>query len=464
MIESSILKKSLTDKVYFNKVKQILDENIFENPANAEIFKLIKNHYETYNNLPKIEEIAISANNLNNIEIKKEIAKSLKEINSSQELDQQFLLDKTLQYAKDQLYTQGLIAGSDYVNTKDPKYIQKSKELIEKSQKLCIDLDLGLDYNDIEQRIEYYHNDLKGIKFKRFKAFNNILGPGFLPGTMSVICAASGVGKSLFMSSAIADLLSENKNILLISMEMSSNEFVKRIDSDFLNLEINKLDTTNDEIIRSRFSECRSNSKFYTKAYPAGTFSVSNLEALIDMYKSHDITFDIIFLDYLGIMKSDRVSPNIGLYPYIKSIAEEVRGFSVKYNIPVITCSQLNRSSVNNVNADNAAISDSMGTVQTADFICFLLQDESMKENNRIIFKTTKNRFSGKTKSFEMNIDYNYMRFYDTEIIDMSNFNDEKEKVLDNMVKEYTRNEIQIAQKIDKQNSIENFFNDLEVK
>ena len=46
----------------------------------------------------------------------------------------------------------------------------------------------------------------------------------------------------------------------------------------------------------------------------------------------------------------------------------------------------------------------------------------------------------------------------------MSNFNDEKEKVLDNMVKEYTRNEIQIAQKIDKQNSIENFFNDLEVK
>lgn len=43
----------------------------------------------------------------------------------------------------------------------------------------------------------------------------------------------------------------------------------------------------------------------------------------------------------------------------------------------------------------------------------FLLQNEEMKENNEICMKITKNRFSGRTDTFLMNIDYEKMRFSD---------------------------------------------------
>lgn len=139
------------------------------------------------------------------------------------------------------------------------------------------------------------------------------------------------------------------------------------------------------------------------------------LQDLVEKFKvEKDIKFDIIFIDYLGIMKSDLVSPNVGLYSYIKSIGEEVRAFAVKNSIAVISASQLNRASVNKTDGvDNSMIADSIGTAATADFMVFLLQTEEMKQKSEMLCKITKNRYTGITDSFVMNIDYPKMKFSD---------------------------------------------------
>jgi hypothetical protein len=155
--------------------------------------------------------------------------------------------------------------------------------------------------------------------------------------------------------------------------------------------------------------------KFYVKDYPSGSFSPLMLEALVESYKiEKGVKFDIVFVDYLGIMKSDLLSPSAGLYSYIKSIAEETRASAKKMDVPIVSASQLNRSATNNVDeADNSNVSDSMGTVMTADFLMFLLQNEEMKERKEIVCKVTKNRFAGRTDTWLMNIDYEHMRFND---------------------------------------------------
>ena len=77
------------------------------------------------------------------------------------------------------------------------------------------------------------------------------------------------------------------------------------------------------------------NGKLFVKDYPAGSFSSLMLEQLIDSYKiEKNVTIDIVFVDYLGIMKSDRVSPGVGLYSYIKSIGEELRSVAQKKKYP----------------------------------------------------------------------------------------------------------------------------------
>ena len=71
-------------------------------------------------------------------------------------------------------------------------------------------------------------------------------------------------------------------------------------------------------------------------------------------------------------------------------------------------------SATNNIDdADNSNVSDSMGSVMTADFLMFLLQNEEMKEKKEIVCKVTKNRFAGRTDTWMMNIDYEHMRFSD---------------------------------------------------
>ena len=45
--------------------------------------------------------------------------------------------------------------------------------------------------------------------------------------------------------------------------------------------------------------------------------------------------------------------------------------------------------------------------------MCFILSTEEMKQKGEILMKFTKNRFTGITDSFLMNIDYAKMRFSD---------------------------------------------------
>jgi hypothetical protein len=82
-------------------------------------------------------------------------------------------------------------------------------------------------------------------------------------------------------------------------------------------------------------------------------------------------------------------------------------------NVPVISAQQLNRGATGSTEADNSSVSDSMGSVMTADMLLFLLQTPEMKENKEIILKCTKNRYTGRTDTWMMNVDYEHMRFSD---------------------------------------------------
>jgi|SaaInl8_200m_RNA_FD_contig_31_1233686_length_2218_multi_7_in_0_out_0_5 hypothetical protein len=87
----------------------------------------------------------------------------------------------------------------------------------------------------------------------------------------------------------------------------------------------------------------------------------------------------------------------------------DVTGNHLYYANGILT----HNSAVNNLESTNDAVSDSIGTVMTADFMLFLLQDEAMKEQNEIVCKVTKNRLAGRTDTWMMNIDYEHMRFSD---------------------------------------------------
>lgn len=93
----------------------------------------------------------------------------------------------------------------------------------------------------------------------------------------------------------------------------------------------------------------------------------------------------------------------------LEMIDFNVSGNKLFYANGVLT----HNSATGNTEADNSAVSDSMGSVMTADFMLFLLQTPEMKEAKEIILKCTKNRYTGRTDTWLMNVDYVHMRFDD---------------------------------------------------
>jgi hypothetical protein len=75
--------------------------------------------------------------------------------------------------------------------------------------------------------------------------------------------------------------------------------------------------------------------------------------------------------------------------------------------------SQLNRSSIGNLEADQSSLSDSMKVYMTLDSAFLILQTPEMKEKSEMKIVFTKNRMSGKTFSFTIKYDYNYFMFID---------------------------------------------------
>jgi replicative DNA helicase len=457
--ENIILKKLIHNGEFFSKIMPILKSKYFSEIGSQELFKLIKEYYSQYKNIPSLTELIVKVKNVSNVEIRSEIIKLLKCVSEIEEIKNiDFMLNETISWIKDALYLEALQIGSDGLMKKDDSLKLKAQKLMDERAKITIDSDLGIEFDNIQDMIDYYSKRDIGI-LTQHKSLNKRLGPGFLPGTLSVILAASGIGKSLSMSDLISGMIQNNKNILMVSLEMSKEENMKRVHSNVFDLPINNLrdlSLTEGEIkkilsqeptrefvskdaIISAYNKIKLSGKcgkLFIKDYPPGSFSPLMLEQLVESYKiEKNIKFDLIFIDYLGIMKSDLVTPSVGLYSYVKSIAEELRASLKKMCVPGISASQLNRGATNAIDGvDNSNTSDSMGTVMTADFMMFLLQNENMKKEGMIICKITKNRFNGMTDDWLMNIDYTKMRFSDAIV--------QKETTLDNITNSQKNTEI----------------------
>lgn len=449
--EKILLKKLIYSTEFFSKVVNIIKSSHFITLGNSEIFKLIKSHYKNYNQIPTLVELVASVKNVANNEIRKTIIDSLQEINKTDEVQNtKFMIDETVSWVQDRMYYKALELGSQGLMEKNDALKMKAQQILDERAKISVDSDLGLDFDDIEAMIKYYQERNIGV-LTQHKELNKRLGSGFLPGTLNIILASAGIGKSLLMTDLISGMIQNKKNVLLISLEMAEKEIMKRVHANALNLKINQLtdlSKTEGEIKRIKIEDplykelaaddiisaynnlktSGNSGKLFVKAYPAGSFTSLQLEALVKSYENEKgITFDCIYVDYLGIMKSDLLSPSAGLYSYLKSIGEEVRASATRMNVPIISASQLNRGVFGKEasDVDNSSISDSMGTAMTADFMLFLLQNEEMKLNKQMVLKCTKNRYTGRTDTWMMGVDYSHMRFNDVILESAANYIEE---------------------------------------
>jgi hypothetical protein len=185
---------------------------------------------------------------------------------------------------------------------------------------------------------------------------------------------------------------------------------------------MDELKVVDKDIFETRLQKIanKTKGKLIIKEYPTASAHAGHFRALLEELKlKRDFTPDIIMIDYLNICASQRMKQggSVNSYTYIKSIAEELRGLAVEYNVPILSATQTTRSGYSNSDPGLEDTSESFGLPATADFMFALVSNEELEALNQIIVKQLKNRYNDPSfyKRFVVGIDRAKMKLYDVE-------------------------------------------------
>jgi len=423
-IETKILSNLVYDEQYCRKVIPFIRTDYFSERKEAILSKIIVEFFTKYNKPLTKEILSIEVGNRTDIN-----DKELAEINSyvdtmtHEEVNESWMLEQTEKFCKDKavynaiLHSIRIIDGGDKVNTKD-----SIPSILSDALAISFDNHVGHDYiEDSDARYDYYHRVEEKVPFD-LDMFNKITKGGLSKKTLNIVLAGTGVGKSLFMCHVAAGVLTQGKNVLYITMEMAEERIAERIDANLLNLTMDELKVIDKDIFDNRIKKISSKTqgKLIVKEYPTAGAHAGHFRALLEELKlKREFLPDIIFIDYLNICASQRMKQggSINSYTYIKSIAEELRGLAVEYNVPIVSATQTTRSGFTNSDPGLEDTSESFGLPATADLMFALVSNEELEQLNQIIVKQLKNRYNDPSfyKRFVIGVDRAKMKLYDVE-------------------------------------------------
>jgi replicative DNA helicase len=426
-LETTILKHLIYSDDYLRKVLPFLKEEYFSDRTEKAIYNEITSFTSTYNVPPSIEALSLAVKDLRNItdaEVEK-CEEYLKEIEKtkSEQSQIQWLVDKTEKFCQEKAIYNAVLGSISILDGKDKTHDKgQIPKILSDALGVTFDTSVGHDYlENSEERYEFYHRKEERIPFD-LDYFNKITKGGLPAKTLNIALAGTGVGKSLFMCHVAAGAMSQGRNVLYITMEMAEEKIAERIDANLLNVSLDDLTDLSKEVYDKKVAKVKSKTtgKLIIKEYPTASASATHFRTLLnELNLKKSFVPHIIFIDYLNICCSSRIKAgsNINSYTYVKSIAEELRGLAVEYNVPIVSATQTTRSGFTSSDPGLEDTSESFGLPATADLMFALITSEELEELGQIMVKQLKNRYNDPTyyKRFTVGVDRSKMRLYDVE-------------------------------------------------
>ena len=429
-VENLILHNLLKNESYARKVTPFLKREYFHDRTIRFVFETIHEFINKYNNLPTKEALYIILDKNKSItqeETKKvnEIIESISENKESCDVD--WLLSETETFCKDKAVYNAIMESIQIIDGKSNQSQGSIPDILSKALAVSFDTHIGHDYiEDYESRFEFYHTLEKKIPFN-LDFLNLITANGTPTKTLNIVMAGTGVGKSLFLCHHAANCLKQNLNVLYITCEMAEERIAERIDANLLDVTIDSLRTLPKSVYDSKIKNLGAGvtGKLIIKEYPTATANANHFRFLLDeLWLKKKFKPDIIFIDYLNICTSSRMKmgSTINSYTLVKSIAEELRGLAVEYDVPIFSATQTNREGFASSDPELTNTSESFGLPATADFMIALISTEELEEANQVMVKQLKNRYNNtfQNRKFIIGINRGKMKLYDVKKEDIN--------------------------------------------
>jgi replicative DNA helicase len=379
-IQRGIIYLSKTDESFLLQVMPMVRDEYFEFPSHQKMFAVIVQFFLTYKKLPTDDQLLeetkkVMASN----ELFGDYRDELEAINCLDEKsidNQEYYLDLVEEFAKEQAVKDAILKSVDHLKKKNFGAIEDE---VRNAFSVNRNVDLGTNYfSGIKERWDRLNSQQLVPKFRTpFETLNEALDGGLAHKEMAMVVAPPGVGKSLFLANQAARSVLDGHNVLYVSLEMAEDRVAQRLDSIFTRIQQSELSNRVDDIeerleIISKQWEDRG--KLMVKEFPTKRLSVTGLRAFLNQLKNYeDFTPDVLIVDYLELMKTDR---DMAEYQGQERLAQELRGVASEYECLVWTATQTNREGKKVNIITDAELADSYGKIRVCDLVFSINQTE----------------------------------------------------------------------------------------
>jgi len=419
LFEKLMIYNALTDSSYLEAIIEHVKPSYFETKNIKAVFESLALYFGAYHKAPNITELKVHMIEPEKRQALKEVAMSFSDIDKN--YDKEILLKNTERFFREKAVYNTALKTSIEVQSGE---IDTSK-ILEQFEKACnINLieNWGFDYlEEIDTHCKELQKTSKTIS-TGWKWLDERIGGGFLTEgrALYVFYGVTNVGKSIFLGNIATNILSQNKTVILISLEMSEQVYAKRISAQLSKIPMNDLSMQIEPLKNSLngYKLKHKEAKLIIKEFPPKSITPLQIKTYIERLSRKGIKPDAIVLDYINLLAPPERGKNS--YEAIKDITEMVRALSYYFSCPVISATQTNRSAYGEANPGLETMSESMGLAHTADAQFPIWTEEEDFELGIIHMGITKNRFGPRECHTVLEIDYPTLTLRDPDSVSSS--------------------------------------------
>lgn len=412
LFEKIVIYNALFDQSYLETIIGHVKPSYFKNKSIKTIFDCLLSYYKEFSKTPNVTELKAHLIDQDKREALKETILLIQSLDKK--YDKDVLLKNTERFLKEKAVLNTVLKTSLDIQTGE---IDASKILKDFENACNISLvdNIGFDYlESIDQHCADIQKVFKVIP-TGWNWLDDKLGGGFMADgrALYVFFGVTNVGKSIFLGNIATNLLSQNKTVLLISLEMPEQIYARRISAQLSKIPFKDLSLQIDPLKKylNSYKIKNQNSKLVIKEFPTKTVSPLQIKSYIEKLNKQGIHPDAIVLDYLNLLAPN--TKGLNSYESIKEITEQVRALSYQFNCPIISATQANRAAFQTPNPDMDMTSESMGLSHTVDAQISIWTEAEDFELGIIHMGIVKNRFGPRQCHTVLEIDYETLSLRD---------------------------------------------------
>jgi archaellum biogenesis ATPase FlaH len=376
-------------------------QNIY-NPQNFDrslykAAKLIQEHAQKYNALPKIEQVNASTGT------------DLEIISNIRDSDEAAFLDIFEQFTKREELERAILKSADLLGKGEFDPVEK---LIKDAVQVSLTRDLGIEYfKDPRGRLMRL-KDSNGQISTGWKDIDEKLYGGFNRGELNIFCGSSGTGKSLFLQNLALNWMEAGLNGIYITFELSQDLVAMRLDSMVTGVCSKDIYKNLDDVELTIAMAGKKYGRLKIKYMPSQS-TVNQIKAYIkELSIQENFKPDFICLDYLDLIMPSGAKVDVAdVFTKDKLVCEELRNFAIEIRALLTTASQLNRSGFDELEFSSGSIAGGISKLFTADNVFGIFTSRSMKERGAIQLQFMKTRNSGGVgQKVDLDFDVNSLR------------------------------------------------------